>query len=145
MKSLKNDKVWDLPKPAKTPDGKSWIFSEIPRKGSFIPWGYDLNPNDTSILTPNIEQLETLEEAKKHLRRYSYRKVADWLTAKTGRKITAQGLKYRLDREYRLKGAIAWADFQRKKAQEYAEKAEALARRTIGPAGEIDLKGGSGS
>jgi uncharacterized protein YjaG (DUF416 family) len=45
------------------------------------------------------EELEALEMAKKHLKQYSYRKVANWLTQQTGRSISFRGLKKRIDIE----------------------------------------------
>jgi len=58
-------------------------------KGS-VPWGYDeVAPG---IIHPIDEELEYLAEAMVHLKKYSYAKIADWLYAKTGRRIGYQGI-----------------------------------------------------
>ena len=64
-----------------------------------MPFGYTLDPEDKDYLIPVAEELEALEVAKKHLRQYSYRQVANWLTQQTGRYISYRGLKKRIDIE----------------------------------------------
>ena len=63
------------------------------RKTSTIPFGYKLDDSNTKILHPIPEELEAYRKAKDYLQSCSYREVATWLSAKTGRKISAQGLR----------------------------------------------------
>jgi hypothetical protein len=77
-------------------DGK-WV--PIPRISRVIPFGYAVDPEDPNTLLPVPIQLEALEAAKKHVKRFSYRDIANWLTAVTGRSISHMGLKKRLEIE----------------------------------------------
>ena len=63
------------------------------RKTSTIPFGYKLDETDKKTLLPIPEELEAYTKAKDYLQSCSYREVASWLTATTGRKISAQGLR----------------------------------------------------
>ena len=67
----------------------------IQRKTSTIPYGYKLDDNK-KILHPIPEELEAYRKAKDYLQSCSYREVATWLSAKTGRKISAQGLRKKI-------------------------------------------------
>ena len=62
------------------------------RKSSTIPYGYKLD-DDTHTLLPIEKELEAYTKAKTYLQSCSYREVASWLTATTGRKISPQGLR----------------------------------------------------
>ena len=62
------------------------------RKSSTIPFGYKLD-EDTKTLLPIPEELEAYRKAKDYLESCSYREVATWLSATTGRKISPQGLR----------------------------------------------------
>ena len=64
----------------------------VVRKSRQIPFGYEADPNDDTILLPIQEQLDALLEAKEYLKTCSYREVSRWLSAKTGRTITYQAL-----------------------------------------------------
>ena len=48
-------------------DGK-WV--PIPRISRVIPFGYEVDPEDPNTLIPIPIQLEALEQAKKHVKRY---------------------------------------------------------------------------
>ena len=50
-------------------------------------------------------ELEALELAKRHLKQYSYRAVANWLSKETNRYISWQGLKKRVEIEQKRKRA----------------------------------------
>ena len=63
------------------------------RKTSTIPFGYKLDDSNTKILHPIPEELEAYRKAKDYLQSCSYREVATWLSATTGRTISAQGLR----------------------------------------------------
>jgi hypothetical protein len=88
---------WALPLP--DIEGKQW--KRIPKISRLVPFGYTLDPENKDYLIPVAEELEALEVAKKHLRQYSYRQVANWLTQQTGRSISYRGLKKRIDIENR--------------------------------------------
>tara|TARA_B110000908_G_C9904121_1_gene292354 strand:+ start:107 stop:526 length:420 start_codon:yes stop_codon:yes gene_type:complete len=94
---------WMLPKPNNI---KSW--ERVPRltKRS-VPFGYEIDPEDDTWLNPIPKELELLGLAKKHLKQYSYREVSAWLTTQSGRRITHDGLKKRIDVERRRKSLAA--------------------------------------
>lgn len=75
----------------------------IPKLSSQIPWGYKISDIDPGILEPIPEELVLLEIAKEHLKNYSYRVVAVWLSEASGRHISHMGLKRRLEYERKLK------------------------------------------
>ena len=118
---------WKLPQPIDIKEDNEWI--PIPRISRTIPFGYEVDPDDPDVLLPIEHQLDMLEQAKKYLKQYSYREVANWLTRNTGRDISHVGLRKRLDNERQRKNKAAslrrWA--------KYAEKAIAKAQ-------EIDSK-----
>ena len=62
------------------------------RKTSTIPYGYKLDDNKKTLL-PVPEELAAYRKAKDYLQSCSYREVATWLSATTGRAISAQGLR----------------------------------------------------
>ena len=118
---------WKLPQPTDIKEDNEWL--PIPRISRTIPFGYEVDPDDPDVLLPIEHQLDMLEQAKKYLKQYSYREVANWLTRNTGRDISHVGLRKRLDNEKQRKNKAAslrrWA--------KYAEKAIAKAQ-------EIDSK-----
>jgi len=63
------------------------------RKTSTIPYGYKLDDNNKKTLLPVPEELAAYRKAKDYLQSCSYREVATWLSATTGRSISAQGLR----------------------------------------------------
>ena len=68
-----------------------------------IPFGYEVDPDDADFLLPIKNELDALEQAKAHLKQYSYREVANWLSKETGRYISHMGLKKRIQVERRRK------------------------------------------
>ena len=109
---------------------KDW--SAIPRISRTIPFGYQIDENDPDVLCPVILVLEALEKAKTHLRQYSYRDVARWLTETTGRYISHAGLKKRVDIERdRRKKATTLRNWARR-IEEAKAKAEALETKRTG-------------
>jgi hypothetical protein len=114
---------WKLPQPTDIKDGNEWV--SIPRIARTIPFGYIQDNNDPDILRPVSKELDLLEKARKHVNQYSYREVANWLTANTGRSISHIGLRKRLMNERRRKDKAKsirqWA--------EYAQKAIAKAHQ----------------
>jgi len=119
---------WMLPKPINM---KSW--ERVPRLSKrSVPFGYEIDPEDDSWLKPIVKELELLLLAKKHLKQYSYREVSAWLTTQSGRRITHDGLKKRIDVERRRKSLAA---IKRKLAlwlKETIQQYEALEKERIG-------------
>ena len=118
---------WKLPQPTDIKEDNEWIA--IPRISRTIPFGYELDKDDPDILQPVENELDMLEEAKRYLKQYSYREVANWLSRNTGRSISHVGLKKRLDNERRRKNKVGslrrWADYAKKaiaKAEEIENK-----------------------
>ena len=61
------------------------------RKGNTVPFGYKL-AEDNHSLEPIEKELTALEKSKEYLQNSSYREVAEWVTATTGRYISHVGL-----------------------------------------------------
>jgi len=116
---------WKLPQPTDLKEDNVWV--SIPRVARTIPFGYEIDPEDSRILLPIDYELDMLEQAKKYIKQYSYREVANWLTRNTGRSISHVGLKKRLDNERQRKNKAGslrrWADYA-KKAIAKAEEIE---------------------
>ena len=74
------------------------ILTKIKRKARTIPFGYKLS-EDIDYIEPVDSELQALEQAKIYLKTCSYREVAKWLTAKTGRYISYVGLNKRVKRD----------------------------------------------
>tara|TARA_E500000318_G_C3551432_1_gene209105 strand:+ start:1309 stop:1710 length:402 start_codon:yes stop_codon:yes gene_type:complete len=110
---------WKLPQPTdlKDEEQKEWI--QIPRIARIIPFGYKVNETDKELLDPIPYELEALELARKYIKQYSLRQVANWLTTKTGRDISHIGLRKRLLHERQRKNKVRTL----KRWSEYAEKA----------------------
>jgi hypothetical protein len=121
---------WKLPQPTDIKEDNEWIA--IPRISRTIPFGYELDKEDPDILQPVENELDMLEEAKRYLKQYSYREVANWLSRNTGRSISHVGLKKRLDNERRRKNKVGslrrWAEY----AKKAIAKAEEIENKRIG-------------
>lgn len=110
---------------------KDW--QPIPRIGRTIPFGYEIDPNNSDVLKPNIFELEALEKAKLHLKNhFSYRDVAQWLTITTGRYISHMGLKKRLENERKRHQRVAGIKRWTKRVEEAKVKAEAILSQRTG-------------
>ena len=118
---------WMLPKPKKL---RHW--ERIPRLVKFEPFGYEIDPNDERWLNPIEKELELLELAKKHLKQYSYREVANWLTAQTGRSISHVGLQKRIAIERRRKKASIIKRRLAKRLQETLKEIDKLEKSVTG-------------
>jgi len=138
---MKIDKTWKLPKPIKKK--KTYEFVPVVRIGRIVPFGYRQDPNDDDILLPIPEELELFEEAKQHLKKYSYREVAAWLTQASGRSISHVGLYKRVKLEQKRKSAASVHRYYAEKYKEAAEKAEKLENQRLGA--RRDLVGGEDS
>ena len=113
---------WKLPQPTDLKEDNEW--TPIPRIVRTIPFGYEINKDDSNILDPIPLELDLIEKARKYVNQYSYREVANWITKNSGRYISHVGLRKRLEnerqRKNKAKGLRQWAD--------YAEKAIAKAQ-----------------
>ena len=112
---------WKLPELIDLKENSEWVA--IPRIAKTTPFGYKPDPENDHILRPIPRELDALEKAKQHLKQYSYREVANWLSTQTGRYISHVGLRKRLNNERRRKNQAA----SLRKWAEYAEKAIAKA------------------
>ena len=123
---------WKLPQPTdlKDEDEKEWI--QIPRIARTVPFGYKINEDDRELLDPIPYELEALELARRHVKQYSLRQVANWLTTKTGRQISHIGLRKRLLHERQRKNKARtlkrWSEY----AQKAIEKAKAIEEGRVG-------------
>jgi|TARA_R110002012_G_scaffold36000_3_gene102126 hypothetical protein len=93
---------WTLPKPDMFV--KNW--RRLPRVARTVPFGYEVDEEDEDFLVPVSIQLDALDKAKQHLRQYSYREVANWLTKETGRYISHTGLRKRIEVDKKRKRTI---------------------------------------
>jgi hypothetical protein len=134
-------KEWKLPKPIDHGDHFEW--KPVVRVGRQIPFGYKEDPDDKDILLPVPEELELLEQAKKHLKRYSYRAVAAWLSEQSGRVISHVGLYKRVKLEYKRKTEAANQRYFAERYKEALEKAQRLEAKIGGAASRnrIDSSG----
>ena len=126
---MKTNKIWKLPKPYKV-NGK-YVWKTVVRVGTHIPFGYRQDPDDYDILHPIPVELELLENAKKHLKNYSYREVAAWLSTQSGRYISHVGLYKRLKIERQRKAASANQRYLAKRYKEAYEKAKRYEGRQL--------------
>ena len=123
---------WKLPQPTdlKDEEQKEWI--QIPRIARIIPFGYKVNETDKELLDPIPYELEALELARKYIKQYSLRQVANWLTTKTGRDISHIGVRKRLLHERQRKNKARtlkrWSEY----ATKAIEKAKAIEESRIG-------------
>lgn len=125
---------WTLPKPHKGEE-KDWHV--IVRVSRQVPFGYRIHPDNDKLLEPIPDELEALELAKRHIRQYTYREVAAWLTKQTGRYISFRGLKKRLDVERRRKKA---ASIKRKLAKQLEETLQEIEKLEKGGVGAYSVK-----
>jgi len=121
---------WKLPQPTDIKEQDEWV--QIPRIARTVPFGYKQNEEDPDILDPIKTELDLLEKARKYVNQYSYREVANWLSANTGRYISHVGLRKRIANERQRKNQAAslrkWASY----AQAAIAKAEALEENRTG-------------
>ena len=124
---MKIDRQWKLPKPDVTEEGYIWY--PVVRVGRYIPFGYEQDPEDQDILLPIEDELELYEKAKKFLKQYSYRDVANWLSTQSGRYISHVGLYKRVNIEQKRKTEASNKRYLAKRYKEALEKAEKIEAR----------------
>ena len=127
---MRTTKDWKLPVPEETDDGFDW--QPVVRVGRVIPFGYEQDPKDKDILLPIIEQLNLLEKAKKYLKQYSYRDVANWLSEQSGRYISYVGLRHRVKLEQKRKREASNKRYLAERYKEALEKAEKIEASAFG-------------
>ena len=131
-KRIRDDDLgyWELPKP---PRGQERNWHTVARVSiRQIPFGYEVNPTNERLLEPIIHELEALELAKQHLKQYSIRDVAQWLTKQTGRSISHMGLKKRIDIERRRKKTVIIKRRLAQRLQKTLQEIETLEKDRIG-------------
>jgi len=127
---MRTTKDWKLPVPEETDDGFDW--QPVVRVGRVIPFGYEQDPKDKDILLPIVEQLNLLEKAKKYLKQYSYRDVANWLSEQSGRYISYVGLRHRVKLEQKRKREASNQRYLAQRYKEALEKAEKIEASAFG-------------
>jgi len=127
---MKTRKDWKLPVPEETEDGFNW--QPVVRIGRTVPFGYEQDPTDLDILQPIVDELELLERAKKYLKQYSYRDVANWLSEQSGRYISHVGLMKRVKLEQKRKRQASNQRYLAERYKEALQKAERLEERIGG-------------
>tara|TARA_R110001592_G_scaffold72767_1_gene222340 strand:- start:151 stop:561 length:411 start_codon:yes stop_codon:yes gene_type:complete len=127
---MKTNKNWKLPKPEETEDGYNW--KPVVRVGRTIPFGYEQSEDDKDLLLPIVEELELLEKAKKFIRQYSYRQVANWLSTQSGRSISHVGLMKRIKIEQKRKTEASTQRYLAQRYKEALQKAEDLEAKVTG-------------
>lgn len=128
--SNKKPELFRIPAPDK--DDTGYKFYPIVRIGRVVPFGYKRDPNDDEVLLPVEHELILLEVAKQHLKNYSLRDVAAWLSTKSGRSISHVGLQKRVNAEqYKVK---EYVDAKRlaKKFRDAYHKAKKLEASRLG-------------
>ena len=125
---------WNLPKPEREElkESKAWL--PIPRISRTTPFGYKVDPEDDNILLPISEELEALEQAKLHLKQYSYREVANWLAKTTDRPISHVGLRKRIQNEQQRKRKVAIKRTSAERLKKAIEAAEKIEKERVGAA-----------
>jgi hypothetical protein len=120
---------WKLPQPLDVKEEGEWVA--LPRIARTIPFGYEVDEEDDKILRPIESELDALVEAKKHLKTYSYREVANWLSKRTGRRISHVGLMKRVRNERKRKNKAVvlrrWAAY----VEETLSKAEKIEKERL--------------
>ena len=91
-----------------------------------------MHSDNDKLLVPVEHELEALELAKKHLKQYSYRAVAQWLSKETGRYISHMGLKKRIEVEQKRRKAYAIKRKLAKWLQETLSEIEKLETQGVG-------------
>jgi len=128
---------WELPQPLDIKEENEWIA--IPRIARTTPFGYKIDPDNEYILRPIPRELDALVKAKEHLKQYSYRQVANWLSTFTERYISHIGLMKRVKREQKRKNKArtlrVWSEYAEKAIQTAKSEAKRLEEQRTGSQG----------
>lgn len=115
---------WVLPQP----EAVDSLYVSIPKLGRTVPFGYKEGVEE-GWLDPIPIELDALEKAKKHLKQYSLREVAAWLSKLTGRRISHVGLFKRIKDEQHRKRKSSTYRIIAKRYEEALRKAEEFEKR----------------
>lgn len=121
---------WELPKPNKGREREWHVIARVSSR--IVPFGYEVHPENEKLLVPIPDQLEALELAKRHLKQYSYREVAQWLSKTTGRYISHMGLHKRVKVEQKRKTSAAIKRKLARRLQETLTQIEKLEEGRVG-------------
>ena len=125
---------WELPRPIKGKEKEWHVVARVTNRQ--IPFGYRVHPDDDRLLEPITEELEALEVAKRHLKQYSYREVALWLSKTTDRYISHMGLHKRIKIEQKRKKSAA---IKRKLARRLEETLSQIKKLEEGRIGSYSI------
>jgi hypothetical protein len=125
---------WELPRPLKGKEKEWHVVARATNRQ--IPFGYRVHPDNDRLLEPIPEELEALEVAKRHLKQYSYREVAIWLSKTTGRYISHMGLHKRIKIEQKRKKS---ATIKRKLARRLEETLSQIKKLEEGRIGSYNI------
>ena len=126
---------WELPKPFKGEEKEWHVIARVSLRQ--VPFGYRVHPENDRLLEPIPEELEALEIAKRHLKQYSYREVAIWLSKTTGRYISHMGLHKRIKVEQKRKKSAA---IKRKLTQRLKEALSQIEKLEQGRVGSYSIR-----
>ncbi len=126
---------WELPKPFKGEEKEWHVIARVSLRQ--VPFGYRVHPENDRLLEPIPEELEALELAKRHLKQYSYREVAIWLSKTTGRYISHMGLHKRIKVEQKRKKSAA---IKRKLTQRLKEALSQIEKLEQGRVGSYSIR-----
>ena len=125
---------WELPRPLKGKEKEWHVVARVTNRQ--VPFGYRVHPDNDRLLEPITEELEALEVAKRHLKQYSYREVAMWLSKTTGRYISHMGLHKRIKIEQKRKKS---ATIKRKLARRLEETLSQIKKLEEGRIGSYSI------
>ena len=125
---------WELPRPLKGKEKEWHVVARVTNRQ--VPFGYRVHPDNDRLLEPITEELEALEVAKRHLKQYSYREVAIWLSKTTGRYISHMGLHKRIKIEQKRKKS---ATIKRKLARRLEETLSQIKKLEEGRIGSYSI------
>jgi hypothetical protein len=116
-----------------------WKTKQRKNDRAKIPYAYKASDNDPLVLIPDTKLTPFIEEALIHLDNgNSFRKVSDWLTSKTGKKISHQGIaniwKALRDPKSNARFKALEKDKRRKAPKTKAEREERNARKKVATA-----------
>jgi len=120
---------WELPKPNR---GKEREWHTIARVSRTVPFGYEIDKENDRLLQPIFIELEALELAKRHLKQYTYKDVAIWLTKQTGRYISSEGLRKRIKVEQKRKRSAKIKRELARRLKETLEEIQKLEEEGVG-------------
>lgn len=117
---------WILPQPV---ERERYVSIPKLKHTLKVPFGYEQDEDNQKWLKPIKKELDALEMAKKYVKRYTYPEVAAWLTTQTGRSITSDGLRQRINSEIERKKRVGYYRSLARRYKEALQKAEEYEKR----------------